>query len=92
MIDLTKTIDLSTTYLGLKLKNPLVASASPMSAEVGNVRRMEDAAVTREVTLSNDTREDPRYICFHPDVRSEVAVPLNTASCMKPNAALEPDQ
>ncbi len=34
------------------------------------------AAVTREVTLSNDTREDPRYICFHPDVRSEVAVPL----------------
>ena len=30
MIDLTKTIDLSTTYLGLKLKNPLVASSSPM--------------------------------------------------------------
>ncbi len=31
MIDLLQTIDLSTTYLGLKLKNPLVASASPMS-------------------------------------------------------------
>jgi len=35
MIDLTKTIDLSTTYLGLKLKNPLVASSSPMCADVG---------------------------------------------------------
>ncbi|MBZ5577634.1 MAG: dihydroorotate dehydrogenase-like protein [Acidobacteriia bacterium] len=43
MIDLSKTIDLSTTYLGLKLKNPLVASASPMCEDVGNIRRMEDA-------------------------------------------------
>ncbi len=42
MIDLSKTIDLSTTYLGLKLKNPLVASSSPMCEDVGNVRRLED--------------------------------------------------
>ncbi len=34
------------------------------------------AAMTREVTRSDDTQEDPRYICFHPDVRSELAVPL----------------
>ena len=34
MIDLSKTIDLSTTYLGLKLKNPLVASSSPMCEDV----------------------------------------------------------
>jgi len=45
MIDLTKTIDLSTTYLGLKLKNPLVASSSPMCREVGNIRRLELTAV-----------------------------------------------
>ncbi|MBS1857248.1 MAG: dihydroorotate dehydrogenase-like protein [Acidobacteria bacterium] len=43
MIDLSRTIDLSTTYLGLKLKNPLVASSSPMCADLGNVRRIEDA-------------------------------------------------
>jgi dihydroorotate dehydrogenase (fumarate) len=42
MIDLSKTIDLSTTYLGLKLKNPLVASSSPMCEDVGNIRRIED--------------------------------------------------
>ena len=52
MIDLTKTIDLSTTYLGLKLKNPLVASSSPMGADVGNVRRMEDAGAAAVVLPS----------------------------------------
>jgi len=34
--------DLSTTYLGLSLKNPLVASASPLSEDLGNLRQMED--------------------------------------------------
>ncbi|MDE3167572.1 MAG: dihydroorotate dehydrogenase-like protein [Acidobacteriota bacterium] len=43
MIDLSRTIDLSTTYLGLKLKNPLVASSSPMCADLSNVRRIEDS-------------------------------------------------
>ncbi|HEV3196928.1 MAG TPA: dihydroorotate dehydrogenase-like protein [Bryobacteraceae bacterium] len=43
MIDLSKTIDLSTTYLGLKLKNPLVASSSPMCEDVDNIRRIEDS-------------------------------------------------
>jgi len=52
VIDLSKTIDLSTTYLGLKLKNPLVASASPMCAEVGNVRRIEDAGAAAVVLHS----------------------------------------
>jgi dihydroorotate dehydrogenase (fumarate) len=52
MIDLTKTIDLSTTYLGLKLKNPLVASSSPMCREVGNIRRLEDAGASAIVLHS----------------------------------------
>jgi dihydroorotate dehydrogenase (fumarate) len=52
VIDFSKTIDLSTTYLGLKLKNPLVASSSPMCEEVGNVRRMEDAGAAAVVLHS----------------------------------------
>jgi dihydroorotate dehydrogenase (fumarate) len=52
MIDLSKTIDLSTTYLGLKLKNPLVASSSPLCDEVGNLRRMEDAGAAAVVLQS----------------------------------------
>lgn len=39
------TIDLSTTYLGLKLKNPVVASASPLSQTLDGIRRLEDAGV-----------------------------------------------
>ncbi|MBI2000473.1 MAG: dihydroorotate dehydrogenase-like protein [candidate division NC10 bacterium] len=44
--------DLSTTYLGLSLKNPLVVSASPLSEDVGNIRRMEDAGAAAVVLHS----------------------------------------
>ncbi len=36
-------IDLSTTYMGLKLKNPLVPAASPLSKKLDSIKRMEDA-------------------------------------------------
>jgi dihydroorotate dehydrogenase (fumarate) len=52
MIDLSKTIDLSTTWMGLKLKNPLVASASPMCEDLANIRRMEDAGASAVVLHS----------------------------------------
>ena len=45
-------IDLCTKYLGLTLKNPLVVSASPLSAEVGNIRRMEDCGASAVVLPS----------------------------------------
>jgi sigma-B regulation protein RsbU (phosphoserine phosphatase) len=34
------------------------------------------AAGSREVVRVNDTAKDPRYIASHPDIRSEIAVPL----------------
>jgi len=37
------TMDLTTTYMGLSLKNPIVPSASPLSYKLDNIRRMEDA-------------------------------------------------
>ena len=36
-------MDLQTTYLGLRLRSPLVPSASPLSESLDNIRRMEDA-------------------------------------------------
>jgi dihydroorotate dehydrogenase (fumarate) len=36
-------VDLATTYMGISLKNPIVPSASPLSAELDNIKRMEDA-------------------------------------------------
>ena len=45
-------VDLTTTYLGLKLKNPLVASPSPLSEKVDNVKRMEQAGISAIVMYS----------------------------------------
>ncbi len=36
-------IDLSTSYLGLKLRSPLMASSSPFCKDIGNLLRLEDA-------------------------------------------------
>jgi len=44
--------DLSTTYLGLNLKNPLVASASPISRHVDKARKLEDAGISAIVMYS----------------------------------------
>lgn len=38
-------MDLSTTYMGLKLRNPLVASSSPLSYKVEGVCKLEEAGV-----------------------------------------------
>lgn len=45
-------IDLSTQYLGLKLCNPLVVSASPLCREIANLRHMEDAGAAAIVLHS----------------------------------------
>ena len=45
-------MDLSTCYLGLPLRNPLVASASPISNTLDGVRRLADAGVAAVVLFS----------------------------------------
>jgi dihydroorotate dehydrogenase (fumarate) len=45
-------MDLTTTYLGLTLKNPLVASASPLTRDIGSIRRLEDAGAAAVVLPS----------------------------------------
>lgn len=45
-------MDLTTTYLGLALRNPLVASASPLSQTVDGARRLADAGVAAIVLPS----------------------------------------
>jgi dihydroorotate dehydrogenase (fumarate) len=45
-------VDLTTTYLGLKLKNPLVAAASPLSEKVETVRKLEEAGIAAVVMYS----------------------------------------
>ena len=44
--------DLTTTYLGLELKNPLVASASPLSKKISTVQKLDQAGVGAIVMYS----------------------------------------
>lgn len=57
-------IDLSTHYLGLKLKNPLVPSASPLSKKLDDAKRLEDAGASALVM----------YSLFEEALRSEEAM------------------
>src|SRR5581483_11926866 len=45
-------LDLTTTYLGLLLKNPLVPSSSPLMRHLDNLKRMEDAGAAAVVLHS----------------------------------------
>src|SRR6516164_531683 len=45
-------MDLTTHYMGLQLKNPLVASASPHNADLGNIRHLEDSGAAAIVLPS----------------------------------------
>jgi len=45
-------MDLSTTYLGLPLKNPVMPGASPLAGQLDTVRRLEDAGAAAVVVQS----------------------------------------
>lgn len=64
-------MDLTTTYLGKTLKNPLVASASPLSRRLDNIRRLEDAGAAAVVLFSlfeeeilHESRELDHYLTY----------------------------
>lgn len=44
--------DLSSTYLGLPIKNPLVAASSPLTASLDSLKRLEDAGLAAVVLKS----------------------------------------
>ncbi len=45
-------MDISTKYLGMQLRTPLVASASPLSHEISGIRSLEDAGASAVVLYS----------------------------------------
>jgi len=62
-------IDLTTTYLGMKLKNPVVVSSSPLQKDLGNIRQMEDSGAAAivmhslfEEQIDVESRELNRYM------------------------------
>lgn len=64
-------MDLSTTYLGLKLKNPIVPSASPLSHSLESMKRLEDAGASAivmyslfEEQIAHETAELYHYLSY----------------------------
>jgi dihydroorotate dehydrogenase (fumarate) len=67
-------MDLSTSYLGLNLKNPIVPSASPMSRTIGSVRLMEDYGASAIVLYSifeEQIRHESKELYHHLTVHAE---------------------
>jgi dihydroorotate dehydrogenase (fumarate) len=61
-------MDLTTNYLGMALKNPIVASSSPLSHSVDSIRRLEDtgaAAVVMYSLFEEQIGFDSYYIDYH---------------------------
>src|SRR5215470_14456516 len=61
-------IDLTTRYLGLELRTPLVPSASPLSQEVSSIRRLEDAGAAAIVLYSlfeEQLRQESLELDYH---------------------------
>ena len=63
-------VDLTTSYLGLKLRTPLVPSASPLSQNIDRVRMLEDAGASAVVL----------YSLFEEQLREESPEPRRAAS------------
>ena len=61
-------MDLTTTYMGLKLKNPLMPSAGPLTANVDSIRQLEDAgaaAVVLHSLFEEQIRHDAEELDYH---------------------------
>jgi dihydroorotate dehydrogenase (fumarate) len=89
--------DLTTRYLGMALKNPLVPSSSPLSHHVDRVLRLEDAgaaAIVMHSLFEEDVRNDERMLdrfLVHPEAFGEAAghLPLGDDYVSKLDAYLE---
>jgi len=63
-------MDLSTSYLGLKLRTPLISAASPLSEDVDTIRQMEDAGASAVVLYSlfeEQLRQDSAELAYNLD-------------------------
>jgi dihydroorotate dehydrogenase (fumarate) len=66
--------DLTTTYLGMKLLNPVVASASPLSRDLDTAKRLEEngiAALVMDSLFEEEILHDQHELHVHTQVGTE---------------------
>jgi dihydroorotate dehydrogenase (fumarate) len=91
----TDHIDLSTTYMGLKLSNPIVPSASPLSRDVGTVRELEDCGASAIVMYSlfeEQISHEASELAHHLEQGSESFAESTTYFPRAEEYALGPDE
>ncbi|MEZ0397375.1 MAG: dihydroorotate dehydrogenase-like protein [Anaerolineales bacterium] len=90
--------DLTTTYLGLKLKNPIVASASPLSEKVETAQQLEEAGVSALVMYSlfeeqiiHESLELDHFLFTGTEISPEITsfYPQTGRYSLRPDAYLE---
>ncbi len=71
-------MDLTTKYLGMKLRSPLVPSASPLSEDLDNIKRMEDAGAAAlvlhslfEEQIRHETQELEHHLSYNTESFAE---------------------
>ena len=67
-------MNLQTTYLGMELKSPLVASASPLMQDLDNIKKMEDsraAALVLNSLYEEEIRQERHALMNHLDYGTE---------------------
>lgn len=87
--------DLSTTYMGLKLRNPLVASASPLSRKRETIEALEHAGIGAVVVYSLFEEQIENEAAAHDHYRGRASNMHPEAQGYFPdlgNYTLEPDQ
>lgn len=91
-------VDLSTHYLGMTLKNPIIPSASPLTRDIANVKRMEDAGASAvvmyslfEEQITHEAMELYHHTSYHSDTHAEALTyfPEQTGYILGPDEYLE---
>jgi dihydroorotate dehydrogenase (fumarate) len=71
-------MELTTTFLGLDLKNPLIASASPLTASLKSIKKLEDNGIAAvimhslfEEEINHELRQIDHFLHIHNDSYAE---------------------
>jgi len=71
-------MELATTFLGLELKNPLIASASPLTASLKSIKKLEESGIAAvimhslfEEEINHEIRQIDHFLHIHNDSYAE---------------------
>ncbi|GIT99958.1 dihydroorotate dehydrogenase [Sulfurovum sp. TSL6] len=76
-------MELTTTHLGLALKNPLIASASPLTGSLDSIKKLEDNGIAAvimhslfEEEINHEIRQIDHFLHIHSNANAEATTYL----------------